>query len=107
MRLLIDKDNCLDIINQVQDESVVYRECSMDIGDKAGVTFGLGREMALENIKHRVENMPTIEAIPVQFIEMWMNENLTNGEDDGEVDTIFEMIRDWEQEGKEYEYKSM
>lgn len=54
-----------------------------------------------------VENAPTIEAIPVQFIEMWMNENLTNGEDDGEVDTIFEMIRDWEQEGKEYEYKSM
>lgn len=55
----------------------------------------------------RLEITPTIEAIPVQFIEMWMNENLTNGEDDGEVDTIFEMIRDWEQEGKEYEYKSM
>lgn len=54
-----------------------------------------------------LKSAKTIEAIPIQFIEMWMNENLTNGEDDGEVDTIFEMIRDWEQEGKEYEYKSM
>ena len=62
---LIDADAFLYIIKQVQDEAVVYRECSMDIGDKSGLTFGLGREMALENIKHRVENMPTIDAVPV------------------------------------------
>lgn len=98
MRLIV-KDDCLDIIKQAQDESVVYRECSRDIGDKSGVTFGLGREMALENIKHIVENMPTIEVIPIVCLQKLVNEWQNDGDDYvmNCAEQLYHLIEEWEE----------
>lgn len=77
---LIDKDSLMEIMN-----------CNKPLADGYHM-----KDYVFEQILHDIDNEPTIEAIPIEWLLKWNKAQATRG-----LCNVKEMISDWRKENEE------